>query len=256
MGSIERGVEVITYLITKTIVKEEIAHGFKATPDSKYSILDLLVKISDTDAAKEGVSKFGIASIFQLMAVTPLTLRKEAFEGKEITMEQYDEIQRMQKTQEEKEIETDSELKDDNEDQCSQRIVKMTNAGVPRALIQLTDGSSDQSLEQIILALNRMANVQSVRGTMIQQGVLSALIRLEKNEKNPSDIRKKIVRSIRHCMAKLLVTINPGLLTSAQSMGSIKPLIKLVREIGSSDLQKFEALLSLTNLCSLGENTK
>merc|ERR1712176_809179 len=35
-----------------------------------------------------------------------------------------------------------------------------------------------------------------------------------------------------------------------------KPLLQLVREIGSSDLQKFEALLSLTNLCSLGENTK
>merc|ERR1712176_1745762 len=118
------------------------------------------------------------------------------------------------------------------------------------------EGSSDQSLEQIILALNRMANVQSVRGTMIQQGVLSALIKLEKNEKNPSDIRKKIIRKIRHCMAKLLVTINPGLLTSAQSMGSIKPLIQLVREIDSNDLQKFEALLSLTNLVSMGDNTK
>merc|ERR1712127_788568 len=115
---------------------------------------------------------------------------------------------------------------------------------------------SDQSLEQIVLALNRMANAQSVRGTMIQQGVLSALIRLEKNEKNPSDIRKKIIRSIRHCMAKLLVTINPSLLTSAQSMGAIKPLLQLVREIDSNDLQKFEALLSLTNLVSMGDNTK
>jgi hypothetical protein len=107
-----------------------------------------------------------------------------------------------------------------------------------------------------VLALNRIANVQSVRGTMIQQGVLSALIKLERNEVNPSDIRKKIIRSVRHCMAKLLVTINPGLLTSAQSMGSIKPLIQLVREIDSSDLQKFEALLSLTNLVSMGDNTK
>jgi len=255
-SSVERGVEVITYLITKTIVKEEVAHGFKASPESKYSALELLVKISDTDITGESTSAFGIASIFQLMAATPLTLRKEAFEGKQITMEQYDEIQRMQKTQEEKEVEDDSELKDDNNDQCALRIVKMTNAGVPRALIQLTEGSSDQSLDQIILALNRMANVQSVRGTMIQQGVLSALIRLEKNEKNPSDIRKKIVRSIRHCMAKLLVTINPGLLTSAQSMGSIKPLVHLVREIESNDLQKFEALLSLTNLVSLGDDTK
>jgi len=254
--SVERGVEVITYLITKTIVKEEVAHGFKATPESKYSVLELLVKISDTVVSGESASAFGIASIFQLMAATPLTLRKEAFEGKQITMEQYDEIQRMQKTQEEKDVGDDSELKEDNNDQCAERIVKMTNAGVPRALIQLTEGSSDQSLEQIVLALNRLADVQSVRGTMIQQGVLSALIRLDKNEKNASNIRKKIVRSIRHCMAKLLVTINPGLLTSAQCMGSIKPLLHLVREIDSNDLHQFEALLSLTNLVSLGDNTK
>ena len=253
-SSVERGVEVITYLITKTVVKEEVAHGFKPTKDSKNSILELLVKVSDNGGA--GVSAFGIASTFQLMAATPLTLRKEAFEGKEITMEQYDEVQRMQKTQEEKEMEPETELTEDNDEQCAERIVKMTNAGVPRALIQLTAGSSDQSLEQIVLALNRMANVQSVRGTMIQQGVLSALIKLEKSEKNPSDIRKKIIRSIRHCMSKLLVTINPSLLTSAQSMGAIKPLIQLVREIDSSDLQTFEALLSLTNLVSMGDNTK
>mmetsp|Transcript_769 Transcript_769/g.1621 ORF Transcript_769/g.1621 Transcript_769/m.1621 type:complete len:1105 (-) Transcript_769:70-3384(-) len=255
-SSVERGIEVITYLITKTLVKEEVAHGFKATSKSKSSALEILVKISEKVGAGESVSAFGIASIFQLMAVTPLTLRKESFEGKEITMEQYDEIQRMQKTHEEKEIETETELKEDNDDQCAERIVKMASAGVPRALVQLAEGASDQSLEQVVQALNRIANVQSVRGTMIQQGVLSALIRMEKTEKNPTDIQKKIIRNIRHCMAKLLVTINPGLLTSAQSMGSIKPLLQLVKEIESSDLQKFEALLSLTNLVSMSDTTK
>mmetsp|Transcript_7515 Transcript_7515/g.16193 ORF Transcript_7515/g.16193 Transcript_7515/m.16193 type:complete len:1116 (-) Transcript_7515:77-3424(-) len=256
-SSVERGVEVIAYLVTKTIVKEEVAHGFKATTASKYNALELLIKVSENAGAGESVAAFGLASIFQFLAVTPLTLKKEAFEGKEVTMEQYDEIQRMQKIQEQKETETDEQdLIDDNEDQCAQRVVKMANAGVPRALIQLAEGSSDQSLEQIVVALKRIANVQSVRGTMIQQGVLSALIKLEKNEKNPSDVRKKIVRNIRHCMAKLLVTINPGLLTSAQSMGSIKPLIQLVREIESNDLQKFEALMSLTNLVSMSDSTK
>jgi protein unc-45 len=254
--AVERGVEVLTYLITKTIVKEEIAHGFKATPNSKHSGLELLVKVADNYTAGENVSAFGLASIFQLMAATPLTLRKESFEGREITMEQYDEIQKMQKTSEQKEIEDDAELKEDSEEQCSARVVKMTKANVPRALIQLIEGASDQSLEQIVLALNRMAKVQSVRGTMIQQGVLSALIKLEKEEQNPSDIRKQIVKNIRHCIAKLLVTINPSLLTSAQSMGAIKPLIQLVRQIESNDLQKFEALLSLTNLASMNDNTK
>ncbi|KAG7364405.1 tetratricopeptide repeat protein [Nitzschia inconspicua] len=254
--AVDRGVEVLTYLITKTIVKEEIAHGFKATSQSKYSGLELLVKVADNYNAGENVTAFGLASIFQLMAATPLTLRKESFEGKEITMEQYDEIQKMQKTSEQKETEDDSELKDDNDEQCSARVVKMVKANVPRALIQLTDGASDQSLEQIVLALNRLANVQAVRGSMIQQGVLSGLIKLEKEEQNPSDVRKKIIKNIRHCMAKLLVTTNPGLLTSAQSMGAIKPLIQLVRQIDSNDLQRFEALLSLTNLGSMGDNTK
>ena len=254
--AVDRGIEVLTYLITKTIVKEEVAHGFKATPESKYSGLELLVRISDNMEAGKSVTAFGIATIFQLMAATPLTLRKESFEGKELTMEQYDEIQKMQKTEEQKELEDDKELKEDNDEQCAERVLKMAKSNVPRALIQLSNGASDQSLEQIVLALNRMANVQSVRGTMIQQGVLSGLIKLEKEEKNPSDIRKKIIKNVRHCMAKLLVTTNPSLLTSAQSMGAIKPLIQLVRQVDSNDLQKFEALLSLTNLASMGDNTK
>ena len=53
-----------------------------------------------------------------------------------------------------------------------------------------------------------MATVESVRGTMIQQGVLSKLIKIEKEEKNPSDLRKKILRNLRHCIGKMLVAVN------------------------------------------------
>ena len=255
--SVERGIEVMAYLSSKTIVKEEIAHGFQATPDSKETGIELLVKSADMPSAGEALFAYGLASIFQLMAVTPLTLRKEAFEGREITMEQYDEIKQMQKTSEEKEIDDDEpELKEDSPEQCAARIAKMAKANVPRALVQLTEGASDQTLEEVILAMNRMANEPSVRGTMIQQGVLSRMIKIEKEEKTPSAIRKKIIRNIRHCMAKLLVTTNPALLTSAQKMGSIKPLVQLVRDIESTDLQKFEALLSLTNIAASGDDTK
>eukprot|EP00980_Cylindrotheca_fusiformis_P016680 scaffold5024_cov136-Cylindrotheca_fusiformis.AAC.9 len=254
--SLERGIEVMAYLSSKTIVKEEIAHGFQATPESKHSGLELLVKAADMPSAGEALFAFGLASIFQLMAVTPLTIRKEAFEGKQVTMEQYDELKQMQKTEEEKEFDEEPELKEDNPEQCARRIALMAKANVPRALIQLTEGASDQTLEQCILGLNRMANEASVRGTMIQQGALSRMIKIEKEEKLPSDIRKKILRMIRHCIAKLLITTNPGLLTSAQKMGSIKPLIQLVRDIESSDLQKFEALLSLTNIAASGDDTK
>jgi hypothetical protein len=254
--SIERGVEVMMYLVSKTLVKEELAHGFHATPESMHTGLELLVRVADMPNAGEALSAFGLASIFQLMAVTSLTLRKEAFEGKEFTMEQYDEMQNMQKTEEEKEMVEDSEYSDDSPVQCTERIQKMAHANVPRALVQLTEGASDKTLEQLVSALNRMANEPSVRGTMIQQGVLSALIKIEKEEKVPTDTKKKILRMLRHCIGKLLVTMNPLLLTSAQKMGSIKPLIQLVREIESTDLQKFEALLALTNLAAAGDDTK
>ena len=57
-------------------------------------------------------------------------------------------------------------------------------------------------------------------------------------------------------MAKLLVTTNPNLLTTSQRMGSIKPLIHLVKDNESTDLQQFESLLSLTNLASVDDESK
>lgn len=256
LSSIDRGVEVMTYLVSKTLVKEELAHGFKATMESKYTGLELMVKVADRPGAGQALSAYGLASAFQLMAATPLTLRKESFEGKQVTMEQYDELRSMQKTQDEKEFDEEPELKEDSPEQCGARIAKMAQANVPRALCLLADGASDQTLEQVIIGLNRMANEPSVRGTLIQQGVLSKLIKIEKLEKNPTDIRKKILRNLRHCIGKLLVTTNPTLLTSAQRMGSIKPLIQLIREVGSSELQQFEALMALTNIASVGDDTK
>mmetsp|Transcript_118831 Transcript_118831/g.177624 ORF Transcript_118831/g.177624 Transcript_118831/m.177624 type:complete len:1074 (+) Transcript_118831:108-3329(+) len=254
--SVERGVEVMAYLASKTLVKEELAHGFKATPESERTGLELLVQVADMPSAGESLMAFGLASIFQLTAVTPLTLRKEAFDDKPMTMEQYDEIQAMQKTEDEKEIDSEPELQEDSPEQCASRIVKMVKANVPRALIQLTENASEQTLQEIIVALNRFANEVSVRGLMIQQGVLSAMIKLEKEEKTPTDAQKKVIRSIRHCMAKMLVTTNPGLLTSAQRMGAIKPLIQLVRDVDSSDFQKFESLMALTNIAAAGDDTK
>ena len=67
---------------------------------------------------------------------------------------------------------------------------------------------------------------------------------------------KKVIRHSRHCIAKLLVTTNPTLLTSAQRLGSIRPLIQLIRDIKAKDLQVFEALLAVTNVASSGEDAQ
>lgn len=72
----------------------------------------------------------------------------------------------------------------------------------------------------------------------------------------PNETEKKLIRQARSCVAKLLITTNPSILTVSQRSGSIGPLIKLVKDNDALDLMHFEALLSLTNLAGYGEETK
>ena len=252
--SLERGVEMVTYLISQTHVKEEICGGFKAGMDSKSTTLECLVKIAETPKAGESLSGFGLATIFQHMAVTPKQLKKEHFVDKELSAEEYDELQKLAKTEEEKKM-FESLKEDDTNDLCAARIRIMAQSNVPRALVRLMDGASDHTMVQIVTALNRMATEPSVRGSMIQQGALTACIKVD-NDKNPSKITKNIITTARHCIARLLITMNPSLLTSAQCMGSIKPLIELIRDVEPTDLLRFEALLALTNIAASGDDKK
>lgn len=250
--SLERGVEMVTYLISQTHVKEEICAGFRAEPDTKYSVLESLVKIAEMPNAGESLSGFGLATIFQHMAVTPDTIKKEHFQDKELSADEYDELQKLAKTPEEKKI-FEAMKSDDTEDLCAARIRAMAQANVPRALVQLMAGASEQTLEQIILAFKRLSNEQSVRGQMIQQGVLTACIKVDKDP-NPSSLMKKIIRNARHVIAKMLITKDPRLLTSHQCMGSIKPLIQLLRDVEAKELLQFEALMALTNIAASGDD--
>jgi protein unc-45 len=102
-SSVERAIEMIDYLVANTEIKEELAAGF-GTPGAAHSALERLVAITDLPNSGESVSGYGLATIFHLMAVTNLELRKESFEGKEVTMEAYDEMQKMGKTEEEKDL--------------------------------------------------------------------------------------------------------------------------------------------------------
>jgi len=176
--AIERGVEVLSYLASKTQVKEELAFGFRSSPDSPSTALDRLVELAVAPEAGDSLSAYGLATIFSLMAVSIQTLRREAFAGKEISMEQYDELQALGKTSEEKDMESDEAL--DSPASVQERIRRMASANVPRAMVKLMEGATDATVEQIIAGLNRMASEPSVRGLIVQQGALSACLKVEK----------------------------------------------------------------------------
>lgn len=256
-SSVERGVEMINYLVANTSIKDELAAGYHCEIGMSHSAMDRLVEICDMPLAGESLSGFALASIFHHMAATNQTLRKEMFEGKEYTMEQFDQMQEMGKTEEEKELLQEQTTDHDTQAACDERIRKMAAANVPHALVNLIDGASEHTLEQIVMTMNRMACEQSARGILIQQGILSALIKIDKQEQpTDTDTIKKLTRLARHTMAKILITQNPTMLTSAQRLGSIKPLLQLIRDIHATDLQCFEALMAITNIAGSGEDAR
>ena len=282
--SVERGVEVICYLAQKTFVKNSIASGYKPKESSsnRKAALQQLVEIACSSCSSDAQMAYGLACIFNLIAVSIETLQKEAFAGKEITKEQYDQLQALGKTDEEKEMEAKKAYQDgDNLEAVTDRIHKMANANVPRAMVKLLEGSNTDSTQQKVLeGIGRMACEPSVRGMMIQQGCLSACLQLDKGvsgnilinttkiffvsihsytlplQEKPNESEKSLLRHARSCIAKLLISTNPGVLTVSHRTGSIGPLIKLVQDNEASDLMHFEALLSLTNLAGYGNETK
>ena len=258
--SIDRGIEVLAYLVSKTYVKEKIANGYMPDgPTSNHkSALQRLVELGcDLGTTSDSQIAYGLASIFNLIAVSIETLRKEAFIGKEITQEQYDQLQALGKTEEEKEASSKHDRKEgDDPSSVRERIQKLANANVSRALVKLLEGSSsDATQDKLLEGMGRMASESSVRGIMIQQGCLTACLRLDKGDK-PNETEKKILRQARCCVAKLLVTTNPGVLTVSQRTGSVGPLLKLVKDSDALDLHHFEALMALTNLAGFDDETK
>ena len=188
---LERGIELLSYLASKTIMKDEIAHGFTvASPrvqnssKNEKSLLKHLVDLSSTERPPSermtpSVS-YALSTVFSSIAVSIETLRREAFADKEITVEQYDQLQSMAKSHEEKELE-ESKVDKDSPEAVKTRIQNMANTGVCSAVVQLMKkGVSERTKEQLVICMMRMATEPSIRGIMIQQGCLSECLKVSK----------------------------------------------------------------------------
>jgi hypothetical protein len=154
--SMDRGIEVISYLVQKTHVKNKLANGYKpkGSPQNRKTAIQQLVQIACAPNSGDAQMAYGLANIFNLLSVSIETLQKEAFVGKEITKEQYDQLQALGKTEEEKEIEAKKgEREGDSPKSVTDRIQKLANANVPRAIVKLLEGSNTDTTQQKLLEL-------------------------------------------------------------------------------------------------------
>ncbi|TDG45878.1 hypothetical protein AWZ03_007733 [Drosophila navojoa] len=138
----------------------------------------------------------------------------------------------------------------DDVDFVNKRITVLCNEGITTALCALSKTESHNSQELIARVLNAVCGLQELRGKVVQDGGVKALLRmaLEGTEKGK--------RHASQALARIGITINPEVAFSGQrSLDVIRPLLNLLLQECTA-LENFEALMALTNLASMNESVR
>lgn len=133
------------------------------------------------------------------------------------------------------------------------RLEKLAMTDLVTKLVQLIDIESKAAKELIGRIMNALAEVEHVRGKLIQQGAVTLLMSLAHTEsKHPE--RSCILAA--HALARLGITMDPQLVYQGQRLiAVIKPLKRLLKPECTA-LQNFEALLALTNIAQANETAR
>ncbi|KAH7470982.1 hypothetical protein KRP22_003145 [Phytophthora ramorum] len=257
----ERGIEALSYLITYTPVKDAfVKHAGAVTSVFRVEFP------SAKDSASGGVGfrsnvYYGIGYILHHVLTSEAAIKRKQMEGMEMTADQYEELQKALKQK--------SVLEDgDTPEHVVARVAKLAaSRDVLTTLVQLLKLSATKSeniMEMATLSALHAAEAPSVRGNLVQCGVFQALIPLalhhiavakNKGGKAPSQIHgTKISNAAGQALAKILISTNPTLIPSSSLFSSIRPLLDLCK--GETQLLQFEALMALTNIATVSEETK
>ncbi|CAI5706400.1 unnamed protein product [Peronospora effusa] len=263
----ERGIEALSYLITYTPVKDAfvrhqgaVASVFRVQfPSTKDASIG-----AQANAGFRSNVYYGIGYILHHVLTSEAAIKRKQMEGMEMTADQYEELQKALKQK--------SVLEDgDTPEHVEARVTRLAaSRDVLTTLVQLLKLSATKSenvMEMATLSALHAAEVSSVRGNLVQCGVFQALIPLALHHiavakikggnasKDPSQLHgTKISNAAGQAMAKILISTNPNLIPSSSLFSSIRPLLDLCK--GDQQLLQFEALMALTNIASVSEETK
>ncbi|KAI8764635.1 protein unc-45 B, partial [Biomphalaria glabrata] len=138
----------------------------------------------------------------------------------------------------------------DKSEFVTSRIHKLAQAGVINALVSLCDTESKNSRELISRVFLSLTTEESLRGLVVQQGGVKALLSLMNNNTDNGVILAS------HALAKISVTSDPHFAFPGQRIYEVvRPLLSLLHS-DRTGLQNFEALMSLTNLASVSDSVR
>lgn len=138
----------------------------------------------------------------------------------------------------------------DDVDFVNKRLCALTKAGVTSALVSLAKTDSQNSRELIARVFNAICSQQEVRGIIVQQGAVKALLPLA------LDNTDKGKKQASQALARLGITINPEVAFPGQRiMEVVRPFINLLNPECSA-LENFESLMALCNLAGISDSVR
>ncbi|GAB7326094.1 hypothetical protein MBLNU13_g10117t1 [Cladosporium sp. NU13] len=153
----------------------------------------------------------------------------------------------------------------DDDDKVTVRCKKLLDANVVPALVSCCKNNPSPAIVALIVRIMlSLSKEQKHRAQMAQQGAVKLLLqireRIAKTDKSTPDA-SSIEHSASHALARLLISINPAhtFSTALPATSAVSALIQLLDLDQASEernlLPTFEALLALTNLASMEDET-
>ena len=139
----------------------------------------------------------------------------------------------------------------DSKEFIEKRVKELASMNITYALVALCKTESISSREMISRVFNAICEQPDLRGKVVQQGGVKALLSLFTSSNTE---RGKIIAA--QALARIGISMDPKVSFPGQrTIEVIRPLIRLL-DVECSALENFEALLALTNLAQIDESTQ
>ncbi|KAG2233745.1 armadillo-type protein [Thamnidium elegans] len=133
----------------------------------------------------------------------------------------------------------------ENDDAVESRIKLCVSNGAALALMVLSKNTSVNLRAVAAQTYFNLVTPQSVRGQLLQQGIVKGLLPLS---------RSNIVAS--QALAKLAITADPRIAFQGDTvLDLVRPFLELCKD-ANSQLRQFEGLMALTNLASIDDRVR
>ncbi|GAA5807017.1 hypothetical protein MFLAVUS_000366 [Mucor flavus] len=229
-------VEGLAYACLKPEIKDKLGK------DAEFikCLSTLALSTTNNADANSNPLLFGIGTIF-----SSLTMYRPVMDEQQKQMKKLRDLANAKQQAAGGPVKDEEDDPRENDDAVESRIKLCVSNGAALALMVLSKNTSVNLRAVAAQTYLNLVTPQSVRGQLLQQGIVKGLLPLS---------RSNIVAS--QALAKLAITADPRIAFQGDTvLDLVRPFLELCKDT-SSQLRQFEGLMALTNLASIDDRVR